>query len=138
MCARVQDGAKCATRNANRLRNCARCGKPRQRRETSKTRHMAVLRDLPYEWWIQRFGAVCGVCGRPASPTRRLDRDHDHATGEPRGVLCHLHNRMLGNTINLATAQAIVAYLERFERSRGQDATNRDHGSGQSRETRNG
>jgi hypothetical protein len=45
---------------------------------------------------------------------------------------------MLGNTINLATAQAIVAYLERYERNKGSNAGNGNHGSGQSRETRNG
>jgi hypothetical protein len=121
MCRRVKDGQTCGTDNPARKRNCTRCGKPRQRRETSKTRHEAVLRDLSYEECIQiNGGEHCGICG--VSPkTRRLDRDHEHkGKGAIRGLLCIRCNLALPNRVTLEWLRAAVAYLERFEQRRGQ------------------
>lgn len=56
---------------------------------------MAAL-ELPYEHYVAiNGGEHCGICGRRASGTRRLDRDHDHKTGVPRGLLCFRHNKGL-------------------------------------------
>lgn len=41
-------------------------------------------------------GGVCGWCGRATGATRRLSLDHDHKTGEPRGLLCRPCNTHLG------------------------------------------
>lgn len=37
----------------------------------------------------------CAICRKPPK-SRRLDVDHDHATGAPRGLLCMSCNRMVG------------------------------------------
>lgn len=71
---------------------------------------------MPYEEWEARFGARCGICGREASGVRRLDRDHDHRTGEPRGLLCHLCNRALGNRTLEWLRAAVYYMLPRCER----------------------
>lgn len=56
---------------------------------------MAAL-DLPYEHYVEiNGGERCGVCGKGPSEKRKLDRDHDHTTHQPRGLLCHRHNRGL-------------------------------------------
>jgi hypothetical protein len=47
-----------------------------------------------YNALLERQGGGCAICGRPPK-TRRLDTDHDHTTGEVRGLLCHRHNRGL-------------------------------------------
>jgi len=69
--------------------------------------------EVPYEQWVKRFGESCGICGRGPSPTRRLDRDHDHRTGEMRGLLCHLCNRNLPNHVDEAWLLRAATYVAR-------------------------
>jgi hypothetical protein len=59
---------------------------------------------------------VCALCGR--EPTgRRLDRDHDHRTGDPRGLLCWSCNTRLrlrgGDTLQWLLSA--VMYVGRAE-----------------------
>jgi len=76
---------------------------------------MAAL-DLPYEHYVViNGGEGCGVCGKlPASGQNRNSRDHDHATGEPRGLLCWHHNLGLKRFHDsVDELKAAIAYLER-------------------------
>ena len=63
--------------------------------------HARTLRDDGYEVYeavnaelhAGAFGGewtpdCCGVCGKPPSTDRHMDRDHDHLTGRPRGLVC--------------------------------------------------
>jgi hypothetical protein len=62
-------------------------------------------------------GDWCGICGKEGSVTRKLDRDHDHKTCKPRGVLCWRHNQaleMFGDDPELL--RAAIDYLERGTR----------------------
>lgn len=58
-------------------------------------------------------GGVCAICGAPPTDTRkRLQIDHDHRTGEVRGLLCHHCNRALGHIRDdPARAEALARYL---------------------------
>jgi hypothetical protein len=119
-CRRQKNGIVCGAVNPARKRNCERCWKPRQRRQTSKTRHMAVLRHLTYEDCIEiNGGEHCGICG--AGPvSKRLQRDHEHkGSGEFRGLLCYRDNKFLPDWMTLEWLRAAVAYLERFEERKG-------------------
>jgi hypothetical protein len=100
---------KCGQRSPRIKQKCPSCGKPRPKRKTAAQR---ALVD-PYEVWEQRYGATCGICGREASERRRLDRDHDHRTGLPRGLLCARCNRALPNWVTSDWLRAAAAYLER-------------------------
>lgn len=80
---------------------------------------MAAL-DIPYEEYVRLNGGErCAICGKPPSSGRRLDRDHDHKTGKPRGLLCGGRmgcNRRLGRVDDLDWLAAATAYLQRARR----------------------
>ncbi len=109
-CRRVQKGVKCDTLNLRTKQKCTTCGAPRPKRK--QPAHRAVLNDLPYEWWAERYGEACNICGATAK-TRRLHRDHDHSTGEARGLLCFPCNTALPNRIDPEWLSAAAEYLER-------------------------
>lgn len=115
-CQRQANGTKCGAKNSARRQLCAVCGVRRPAKR--KPAHMAVLSEMPYEDWMAMFGSNCGICGAAQSEKRRLDRDHDHKTGEPRGLLCHLCNRTLGNRVTIDWLEKALAYLRRAENTR--------------------
>lgn len=88
---------------------CPTCGSKRPTRPTAAQK---ALKD-PYEVWEARFGSTCNICGAAPSGTRRLDRDHDHKTLEPRGLLCFKCNQGLPNWATPEWLQAAKEYLER-------------------------
>jgi hypothetical protein len=109
-CQRQSAGVKCGTRNLPRTRKCSACGKPRPARR--RPEHMAAL-DLTYEQYIELNGGEhCGVCGRERG-SRRLDRDHDHGLGVPRGLLCARCNRALPSWITPQWLRLATYYLEK-------------------------
>lgn len=110
--ARTWTCRKCGIKHKGTDRKCE-CGTFRPPRRVPK--HQIALELYDYEWFVARFGERCGVCGRPPGPNRRLDRDHDHRSGEPRGLLCHMHNRMLNYAADADVLRAAIAYLARHE-----------------------
>jgi recombination endonuclease VII len=84
-------------------------------------RHAEVLRDNSYQHFrdvnelIHGQGDNCGVCGTPPKDNRNLQREHDHVTGQARGLACWRCNRLMPKQFGLTEARAIVAYLERVE-----------------------
>ena len=110
-CQRQTDGVKCKTVNPRVKRNCAACGKPRP--ATSQPAHMTAL-ELTYDQYVELNGGDhCAICRRDRTPARRLDRDHDHATGQPRGLLCHRCNRALPSWVTPEWLRTAAAYLDR-------------------------
>lgn len=96
-----------------RTKQLCTCG--RRRPPAHKPKHMVAL-EMPYESYIELNGGErCGICLRPRSDTdrRRLDRDHDHKTGRPRGLLCHKCNRALAAWVTPEWLRAAADYMER-------------------------
>jgi len=82
------------------------------RSRSRKPKHLDALK-IPYEEYVVlNGGESCGICGSKAA-TRRLHRDHDHRTGQPRGLLCFRCNRNLPTYATADWLRAAVAYLER-------------------------
>ena len=49
-----------------------------------------------YQALYELQGRVCAICRRATGKVKRLAVDHDHRTGEPRGLLCGPCNVMIG------------------------------------------
>jgi len=71
--------------------DCGELSKPAKRRR----KHAECLDTISYEEWVLISVEIhgdelyaCAACGKPPSEGRRHDRDHDHKTGQPRGLLC--------------------------------------------------
>lgn len=68
-----------------------------------------------YDVMLEEQGGVCAVCGR-SNGSKRLFIDHDHATGEVRGLLCHACNITLGNVDdNEELLLLAVEYLRKWK-----------------------
>ena len=52
---------------------------------------------VDYDAMLEAQGGGCAICGQtPKEEGRRLCVDHDHKTGEVRGLLCNICNRCIG------------------------------------------
>lgn len=50
-----------------------------------------------YDELLAAQGGVCAICGREPRPDISLHVDHDHGTGDIRGLLCFCCNNALGD-----------------------------------------
>ena len=82
-------------------------------------RHILKRVNLTLEEYIRvlkKQNGVCAICGNPETSPRykRLTIDHNHITGEFRGLLCHVCNRGLGLfKDDPILTKAATAYLRR-------------------------
>jgi hypothetical protein len=109
--ARIWTCRGCGEKNPRIKQKCS-CGRKRPVRKTAAEK---ALKE-GYEAWVLVFGETCNICGRAPSERRRLDRDHDHATLKPRGLLCARCNRSLPTHVTVEWMRKALAYLERAEK----------------------
>lgn len=67
-----------------------------------------------YEKLLAAQGGRCAVTGcRATGKSKMLAVDHDHKTGNVRGILCSSHNRLIGyNRDNPEAFRSLAEYLE--------------------------
>lgn len=132
---------RCSYRNTRTggRRKCQGCGASLPKRRVPV--HARTLRDDSYAVYEAVNASLhasghsgewtpdcCGVCGKPPSTARHMDRDHDHVTGKPRGLACPGNsgcNALMPRQLDLARARLIVAYLERVEAFYAERVTDR-------------
>ncbi len=115
----------CGTRNERRKQRCTNVECRRKRPAKRGPRHARILSGDTYPLFVQAARDIhgvndeaCCVCGKPRSQERRHDRDHDHRTGEPRGLACGGDkgcNVLMPSWLTAQRAVAIAAYLSRVE-----------------------
>jgi len=98
------------------------------RRETPEARAKAKAYHLYRNYgitWDEREamivcqGSVCAVCGSAEWGHMGPLVDHDHKTGEVRGIVCHKCNIGIGLIgDNLERAKSVVDYLEKAQSRR--------------------
>ena len=73
---------------------CIECN--RKRVSQSRPLICGVSRE-EYSIMLNNQEGVCAICKHPNANGRRLSIDHDHFTGEIRGLLCNNCNVLLGH-----------------------------------------
>ena len=69
-----------------------------------------------FEMMLEEQCGVCAICGKPRPEERTLHIDHDHKTGEIRGLLCFRCNNALGDfEEEYELFQKAADYLDRDE-----------------------
>lgn len=69
-----------------------------------------------YDEMLAAHNGVCAICKSPPNEGRRLHVDHDHATGEIRGLLCYLCNAGIGMLRDdPALLRAAIQYLDKHQ-----------------------
>jgi hypothetical protein len=118
VCAKAKSAAWVAA-NPERVRAnaAARKAKNPDGHRNGHLRRMYGITQLDYERMLSTQEGRCACCGS-TEPGRygHFLVDHDHDTGDIRGLLCHPCNAgigLLGDT--LADVRLAVAYLERAE-----------------------
>ena len=82
-------------------------------RERHWRRHGVVSMTVErYDQMFVNQNGVCALC-KTAPNGRRLDVDHNHETGEIRGLLCNHCNRMLLPALEQVGFERIHEYLGR-------------------------
>lgn len=69
------------------------------------------LSPVAYEEMLTAQGGVCAICGEEP---KRPCVDHNHNTGQVRGILCHHCNIRLASVENDAYRIPALAYLKRY------------------------
>lgn len=85
-----------------RRANCKVCHNLRSNSHYSSEKNHAQnlkrygLSVQEYDQMLEDQGRVCAICRMGQSRGHSLAVDHDHSTGNVRGLLCHRCNRVLG------------------------------------------
>ncbi len=86
---------QCKPCGRKQLRSWTKDNPERTREYKYKMKYGMTIAD--YDALLKRQGGCCAICGKPAAEaTRRLVIDHDHASGQVRGLLCDSCNIFLG------------------------------------------
>ena len=109
----------------NQCRECAKLWKPSPEAlkiSRQKTREWNRLKSSgftqkEYEAKLKEQNYKCAICGTTDSGPMDFHADHDHKTGQKRGVLCHKCNTGLGLLKdNVEILCAAIEYLNNYTR----------------------
>jgi hypothetical protein len=88
-------------------------GKTRQRAGYLKRKYGITIEQ--YDELLAAQGGRCAICRREPRPDISLHLDHDHESGQLRGVLCFRCNNALGDFDDeVSLLRAAVGYLESY------------------------
>ena len=77
-------------------------------------KHAYKLSSIEYHILLELQFYQCAICQEWLDLSKRTHVDHDHQTGEVRGILCSHCNHMLGHAReDINTLQSAVHYLEK-------------------------
>lgn len=84
-------GPRCVTHHRDRVKAV------RAANHEKRVQQTYGLEEGQYAQLYTFQGGLCALCRRATGASRRLSVDHDHATGQVRGLLCRPCNTLLGH-----------------------------------------
>ena len=109
---------------ASRASECKTCLSVRTatHQRGNKDHHQRRWLRRAYGWTLEKYNTelakqrgLCALCGKPPLPSERLRVDHNHETGETRGLLHQHCNSLLGFAReDTAILLAAIAYVLRY------------------------
>jgi CRISPR/Cas system-associated protein Cas10 (large subunit of type III CRISPR-Cas system) len=92
---------------------CNKCTVDAQRESFLFKKYGITLKE--YNTLLNNQNYTCAICKKPPqTKNRRLCVDHNHSTGEVRGLLCDLCNTALGKLQDdIGILKAAIKYLEK-------------------------
>jgi len=98
-------------------------GKRKRRRRKENPIHKKARESMDYDALFAKQEGKCAICKKPWNPltkagakARRMHRDHNHSTLQPRGLLCQNCNRHLKDKFDTEWYRAAWEYLTYYER----------------------
>jgi hypothetical protein len=89
------------------------------RRRDLKKHYGISLED--YEFLFHSQGAKCAICKSTKPKGKGWHIDHDHKSGQIRGILCHYCNLGIGHfKDNERAIRSAIEYLNTWEQNHGQ------------------
>ncbi len=67
-----------------------------------ESKQRSYRRRQGYDEWFQRQAGLCAFCGQALADDNTTHLDHNHATGEKRGLVHAACNQMIGGIENAA------------------------------------
>lgn len=81
---------------------------------TPRERRLLAIFNLTQEMWDTMFkyqDGRCGICFKLFGEDEIILTDHDHKTGQVRGLLCFRCNALLDEGVSIETYTRVIAYL---------------------------
>ena len=111
--------------SGKRRPECIRCVREYQKSiynpEKRKSQHLRYLYNITIDQYSDKLedqGNLCAICGTdtPGGNGKKFYVDHNHATGQVRGLLCHNCNFLIGHCKeNKEILMWAIMYLENWE-----------------------
>lgn len=79
----------------------------------SYLRRQYGITEKQYKELLEQQGGGCAICGKtPEEEGRNLAVDHNHKSGEIRGILCAYHNhRVVGKWTDVDLLRKVLEYI---------------------------
>ena len=118
-CGEVKHATEFSIHRYSRPENGLLAGRERRCKSCCRNQHRVRRYGVSpqrFEEMLAEQGGVCGICETDDWGPHGPNLDHDHETGEPRGILCWGCNTMLGAAgDNPATLRRAAAYIEEHD-----------------------
>lgn len=124
-CRRAEDSAKRAAMTLEERRERRLSYPSLARGKHYQRKYKYGLSEEDVRAMLAHQGGGCGICARPldldaTDKNSKVAVDHDHETGEVRGLLCQRCNAGIGMLMeDMTTLKRALAYLQMAEYSKG-------------------